>query len=91
MRTRTDLQIPVFSAAEMAVNLRDCRLIAAELMYKPRPSAERERRVFDFTLAARLVELSRYDGAAVVWIADSAETIASLNYLQAEYPRLRFV
>ena len=60
-------------------------------MYKPRPSTARERQVFDFALAARLGELSRYDAAAVVLICNDALTVESFADLPAAYPRLRFV
>lgn len=71
--------------------LPDCRLLSAEFMYKPRPSEPRERRVFDFTLASRLAELSRYDGAAVLLLCNSQTTLDSLAHLPGDYPRLHFV
>jgi hypothetical protein len=67
------------------------RFVSAEFMYKPRPTEPRARRVFDFTLASRLSELSRYEDAAVLLICDSAETVASLFYLPSSYPRLSFL
>lgn len=57
-------------------------------MYKPRPTGTREQAVFDFTLASRLQELSRYDAAAVVFICNDQPTIDSLAHLPAAYPRL---
>ncbi len=65
-------------------------LISAEFMYRPRPTEARARRVFDYTLAARLSELSRYDSAGVLLICDSPATADNLAHLPAEYPRLDF-
>src|SRR5687768_6955701 len=79
---------PTQSPADIAARLQGQRLVAAEFMYKPRPIELRERRVFDFTLVSRLSELSHYDGAAVMFVCDSQETIDSLAHLPAEYPRL---
>ncbi len=75
---------------DVAAALSGARLISAEFMYKPRPSSARERRVFDFALASRLSELSRYDEAAVVLICNAAATVESFADLPAAYPRLRF-
>ncbi len=83
--------MPTFQqAAETAAALSGARLISAEFMYKPRPGAPRERRVFDFALASRLSELSRYDGAAVVLICNDAATVQSFADLPDAYPRLHF-
>lgn len=59
-------------------------------MYRSRPTDPRARRVFDFTLASRLNELSRCSDAAVLLICDGEATAASLAHLAAEYPRLTF-
>lgn len=79
------------SASDAAHLLRGSPFISAELMYKPRPTEPREQRVFDFTLASRLAELSRYDGAAVLLLCNAPATLDSLAHLPADYPRLRFV
>jgi hypothetical protein len=79
---------PIDSSSDIAARLQGQRFVAAEFMYKPRPVTPRERRVFDFTLASRLTELSAYDSAAVVFICNSQLTIDSLAHLRAEYPRL---
>ncbi len=64
--------------------------LSAEFMYRPRPIDPRARRVFDFALAARLSELSRYADAGVLLICNSEATAESLTHLAAEYPRLAF-
>lgn len=66
------------------------RFLSAEFMYRPRPTEPRARRVFDYALAARLSELSRYPDAAVLLICDREATAASLAHLPADYPRLAF-
>ncbi len=76
------------SSPAVAAQLSGCRLISAEFMYKPRPTEPRARRVFDFALASRLAELSRYDDAAVLLICDSAASADSLSDLPAQYPKL---
>ncbi len=83
--------MPTFDqAGGVRAALRGARLISAEFMYKPRPTAPRERRVFDFALASRLSELSRYDAAAVLLICNDDLTVASFADLPETYPRLRF-
>ncbi len=79
------------SPNDIAALLPACRLLSAEFMYKPRPADPRARRVFDFTLASRLAELSRYDSAAVLLLCDSLATLDSLAHLPTEYSRLRFL
>lgn len=69
--------------------LHGIRLISAEFMYKPRPAEPRQQRVFDFTLASRLAELSQYDGAAVLLLCNNQTTLDSLAHLPDDYPRLR--
>jgi hypothetical protein len=59
-------------------------------MYKPRPTEERARRVFDSCLDSRLSELSRHTNAAVLLICDSQATIDSFADLPAAYPKLTF-
>src|SRR5664279_1507774 len=72
----------------LAEQLQGRRFVCAEFMYKPRPLDSRARRIFDFALASRLAELSRYDGSAVVLICDSQATRASLAELLDNYPSL---
>ncbi len=76
------------SLPEIVTALRGRRFVSAELMYLPRPAAARERRVFDFTLASRLEELSRYERAAVVFVCDSPATADSLAHLPGTFPHL---
>lgn len=77
-------------AADVVPLLHGARFVAAEFMYKPRPASQRERRVFDFALDARLSELSRYE-AAVLLICNDAQTVNSLAHLPAAYPRLKMI
>lgn len=74
----------------MAERLHGRRMVSAEFMYRSRPAEPRARRVFDYTLASRLNELSQYDDAAVVLICDSEATAASFDDLPEGYPRLQF-
>ena len=77
------------SPTALAQRLRGQRLVSAEFMYKPRPADEApSRRVFDYTLASRQLELSRYDDAALLLICDSSETLDSLAHLSVQSPRL---
>lgn len=85
----TEHWMPLDSSAQVAEALRGRRWVSAELMYKPRPTEPRERQVFDFALASRLTELSRYDDAGVVWIGNDQMTLDSLAHLRDAYPRLR--
>ncbi len=81
--------IPFFdSPADLAARLDGRPFVSAELIYKPRPTEPRARRVFDFTLASRLTELSRYPNAAAVLICDSPASLDSLAHLSAEHPNL---
>ncbi len=65
--------------------------VCAEFMYKSRLSGGRERRVFDFTLASRLTELSRYNDAAVLFLCSDQGTADSLHDLRDAYPQLRMI
>lgn len=78
------------SPDEAAAALKSYQHINAELMYRPRPSGQRERQVFDFTLNTRLTELSRYPNSAVLLICDSERSCAGFDHLPAQYPLLTF-
>ncbi len=62
------------------------RFIAAEFMYRPRPTIPREQLVFDAALSSRLAALDERD--AVLYVADSQATIDSLNDFQAQFPHV---
>ncbi|MDX2138093.1 MAG: hypothetical protein SF123_08350 [Chloroflexota bacterium] len=61
-------------------------LLHAELMYRPRPTDERARAVFDYAFRARLATLSDRD--TLLLICDSDATRASLQPPLADFPRL---
>lgn len=83
--------IEIISEPEaLAPHLNGRRFVSAEFMYKPRPAEPRARRIFDFTLASRLSELSHYENSAVLLICDSAATVVSFADLPAAYPQLLF-
>jgi hypothetical protein len=65
------------------------RFVSAEFMYRPRPSGDREQRVFDFTLKSRLSQLGRAD--ALLLICDDADTIHSLLPVLNSFPQLDIV
>ncbi|MCB9457590.1 MAG: hypothetical protein H6671_16510 [Anaerolineaceae bacterium] len=65
--------------------------VCAEFMYKPRPSGGRERRVFDFTLASRLAELSHCHNAAALFLCSDQGVADSLHDLRDAYPHLRMI
>lgn len=77
----------VQNAAAAARQLAGCRVIDAEFMYRQRPAPGPERVVFDGALRSRLRELGPDDG--VLWIANSAETLDSLNPFVTEFSHLR--
>ena len=83
-----DPAFPIGSIDNIPARLAGRFLISTEFMYRPRPDDPRERHVFDFTLASRLAELSRYERAAALFICNSAPTIDSLAYLRDLYPHL---
>src|SRR5260221_699293 len=86
-----DKLLPIESPSAAAEQLQGQSFISAEFIYKPRPPEGRERQVFDFTLASRLSELSRYENAAVVFICRDQSTEDSLAYLCEVYPRLKIL
>ena len=77
------------SPTALAQRLKGRRLVSAEFMYKLRPAEETPaRRVFDFTLASRQLELSRHENAALLLICDSPATLDSLAHLPVRSPDL---
>jgi hypothetical protein len=79
----------VGSVDEAAAALTGRRYVDAEFMYKARPTGERERIVFDYTLNTRLAQLHAQD--AVLFICDSQQTIDSLKVFQDHHPHLHMV
>lgn len=79
----------VGSADEAAVQLAGRRYVDTEFMYKARPTGERERIVFDYTLNSRLTQLDAQD--AVLFICDSQQAIDSLQAFQDQHPHLQMI
>lgn len=73
---------------EVIVGLGNYRLVSAEFMYRPRPTAQREQLIFDTALRSRLAEL---DGNAALFICDSAETAESLAVFESEFPAVKMI
>jgi hypothetical protein len=88
---RYPITLPIMPLAAAVERLDACSLIDAEFMHQPRPTAQRERLVFDFALNTRLTELSRHDNAAVLLLCRDQHTAASVAHLPAAYPRLTLV
>lgn len=74
------------SLADSTVLLAGRRFVDAEFMYRPRPTNERERVVFDYTLRSRLAQLAPQD--AVLFICDRFETIQSLAVFEDNFPNV---
>lgn len=62
-------------------------ILAAEFMYKPRPSVGREQAVFDYALRARLNALR--DDDTLLLICNSADTLANLQPILRDFPHLQ--
>jgi hypothetical protein len=77
------------SAVDAAAILKGTRYVDAEFMYRPRPTGERERFVFDYTLQSRLRQLEAQD--AVLFICESGRTVESLEFFQTQFPHLKMV
>ena len=74
----------VETPAAAAALLSGRRIVSAELMYRPRPPAGRERLVFDFAFRSRLAALAADD--AVLLLCDSLSTLDSLIPLLSDFP-----
>ncbi len=77
-------RMPIF---EIVAGLADRRVIDVEFMYKPRPTSDRARIVFDAALRSRLAVLDPPRDALLI-SADSDATLDSLAELLADYPDL---
>lgn len=75
--------------ADPAEILAGVHYLSAEMLYQARPSEPRARAVYDFALHSRLSELSRREQAGVLWLANSPESLASVDEILWQYPSLR--
>lgn len=74
---------------ELAAAVSGRHYVSAEFMYRPRPTTERERVVFDYALRSRLSALGKQD--AVVFICRDQTTVDSLQPFTAEYPQVLMI
>ncbi len=79
----------VTSPGEAARALGSIHFLSAEMMYRPRPTDQANRTVFDATLRARLAAMAPQDG--VLLMLNDAKTLESLRAFPEAYPQPRWI